>query len=137
MKISELPMDDFLLAHTRVYANGKNYEVVTLSLAGNENDEIPGFSEDEIELNPFVTKIYKLVPISKPLHPSEVDVAASILVNDDWRRDLTEGTYFNSRSTDEEAAALVHDAAVQGLSTGETVLLSPLERLALYGPKGY
>jgi len=137
MRITELPMEPFLLAHTRVHSGGQNYEVVTLNLEGNENDEVPGFSEDEITKLPYVTKVYRLHPISKPLHPSEVDIASNIVVNDDWRRDLTEGSYLNIRSSDEDAAALVHDETVTGLIDGKTVLLSPCERLAISGIMTY
>lgn len=137
MKITELPMEPFLQAHTRVFANGQNYEVMTFSLEGNENDEVPGHSESEIALEPYVTKVYRLVPITKPLHPSEVDLGGGIVVNDDWRRDLTEGPYYHRRSIDEYTAAMVHEEVVHGLSDGSTILLSPCERLSLYGPRGY
>ena len=107
--------------------------MVTVNLKGSENDDIPGFSEDEIANKPYVTKVYRLLPISKPLHPSEVDIAGNILVNDDWRRDLTEGCYLNLRSCDEDAAAMAHEDVVQGIVSGHQTLLSPCERLALYG----
>lgn len=131
MKIFQLPMESPFLAHSGLYYQGVSYEILT----GERLED--GFPLEDTENLPFITKVFRIVPLQKPLHPSEVDLAGGIIVSDDWRRDLTVGSLYVKRSNDEDEAALTHDDTIHGIIDGTTPLLNPCERLALWGLKAY
>ena len=99
------------------------------------SEEVYEQVKEDINQYPFETTVYKLVPgdcaksdYERLFDLSEVDIS------EEWRREIDLGDLYLSRSKDQDSAALEHDNVVSQIQSGDLMLLTQAERIAVYGP---
>lgn len=135
MKQEPLPLERHHQARTLVtLAEGKLYEVATydLRLVPVGEKSKPQVQE-LLEGYPFETIVYKAIQRDTGLSDYERLFGDYVFINESLRRDLTLGDLYLSRSDTQEAAALEHDNVVESFKRGDILLLTPDERIAVYG----
>lgn len=133
-KIEPLPLKAGYQARTLVQLpGGTPYEVATTDLRKIKTDVAPEIMKQIIKGWPFETTVYRLIAASEPITEQEAIFGDEVYVNEVYRRDFMIGDLYLCREKTGDAAALVHDQIVNGLVTGDIELLTPQERMAIYG----
>lgn len=133
LEINPLPLAKGMIARTLVTVEGLKYEVYTCNTKESVGEETAEFWESVLRDYPFETAVYKCVPATKPLSDKEKDFQDAVAIDDVIRRDLDLGDLYVSRSSDEEAAALEHQAVIDAFKTNDILLFTKAEREAIYG----
>lgn len=131
-EVLPIALEPYHVARTLVMIDSKRYETVTVDLRLVE-DDIDAFQE-MIGEYPFETCVYSVIDSSVPYTQFETMMREYVPIDAAHRRDLELGDLYLSRSKDEEAAAMEHDKVVNSFKDGTIVLLTPQERVAIYGP---
>jgi hypothetical protein len=122
-----------MLARTLIMVDGLKYELYTCNTRESVGPETAEFWEEVLKAYPYETAVYKCCPASRPFTDKEKEFREISPINDMLRRDLDLGDLYVSRSTTEEAAALEHQAVLDGFKTGDVLLFTKAEREAIYG----
>lgn len=137
MKITSLPYLSSDIARTLIEFDSKAFEINTFSLRDlTPMEGLDNYTASAVEAKPFETIVFQLCSKEKPLSKYEEMFIETVGVNDTYRRDVRQGDLYSIRSATLEEAALNHDDVVQQFKSATIILMTPEERLALYGPKG-
>jgi len=117
-----------------VEVDGHKFEILTYDTRKSLDPISFEFWNSILNDFPYETVVYELVPAMKPYTAIEQKMPELCPVNSELRRDIDQGDLYVSRSNTEDAAALEHDGVVESFKDDSVILMTQLERAAVFGP---
>lgn len=130
MKISQLPMLEYMVAHTMVSIDGEDIEILTQVSGSARNLDVPQYSWQNHKELPYETLVFML---RNDMGPAPEAMETFLRVDDNLYRDLRLGDIFSKHWSTIEEAGMGHQDILKAISEDKLPVLEPAERMATIG----